>query len=76
MTRKWLYINKTTGTVIESDDLQFLLTQLTEINGYTLPIKLMADLIIRGKSNCVIYTKEGIANDIELTEQQNTTLQH
>lgn len=76
MGKIWRYKNKTTHTELETNDLAFLLNQLSEIERFIVPNKLMSDIILRGKSELSLSNKEGAVHNIIVTEEDNCSILH
>jgi hypothetical protein len=66
MTHVWRFTNRTTGTRLESDNLSFLLYQLTELRGFKFPAGYGIMLLSRGSENAIALTAEGVRNTIEI----------
>jgi hypothetical protein len=56
----WKFENKTTGAAIECNDLNFLLHELIEIRGMTIPNSVGVDLMLSGTASFEVQTDRGM----------------
>jgi hypothetical protein len=56
----WKFMNKTTGSSIECNDLNFLLHELIEVRGLTIPNSVGVDLMLSGNASFEVQTDRGI----------------
>lgn len=66
LCRIWRFVNKSKGNILECNDLQHLIYEITQVRGMVIPQP--ADLIIDGRMEFTVINQEGVLEDIVIEE--------
>lgn len=64
-------MNSTTGSEMECNDLEFMVSKLVRVNGLCITNVELSDLILKGKLERKVLDSEGKEHDIIIEEIRN-----
>lgn len=67
----WKYVNETTGSEMECNDLEFMISKLVKVNGLRITNVELTDLILKGELARTVLDSEGNEHSITIREIKN-----
>lgn len=71
MSTVWKYVNETTGSEMECNDLEFMISKLVKVNGLRITNVELTDLILKGELARTVLDSEGNEHSITIREIKN-----
>jgi hypothetical protein len=66
--KMWKFINRTTGSEMECNDLSFMMHQLRTVKGIDIPETEFVNVMLRGKASCTVNNEDGDTYEISIEE--------